>query len=314
MDKEKSTSAIGKYYGFHHCEFWVANAKQVADWYCLRFGFEKVAYKGLETKDRDVAAHVIKQDQTTLVFSSILNPASQEHPYVQWISRRGDAVRDVAFRCDNPKEIWSKAISKGATSVLKPIELSDEFGKVCIAKIETYGGCVHSLIDDSAYKGIFLPGFKLVNERDPINLLLPSVGLQKIDHVVGNQPDGKMLEVADWYKNKLDFHRFWSVDDKQMHTQYSALRSIVMADYDESIKMPLNEPAEGLRKSQIQEYVDYHGGAGIQHIAIKTLNILNAVTALRKRGVKFLTVLGHLKNIISEYYFDKNNTKVNKNI
>jgi 4-hydroxyphenylpyruvate dioxygenase len=112
----------------------------------------------------------------------------------------------------------------------------------------------------------------------------------KIDHVVGNQPDGKMMEVADWYKNKLDFHRFWSVDDKQMHTQYSALRSIVMADFDENLKMPINEPAEGLRKSQIQEYVDYHGGAGIQHIAIKTMNILNAVTALRKRGVKFLTV------------------------
>jgi len=290
INEKGSRPTVGKYYGFHHCEFWVANAKQVADWYCLRFGFEKVAYKGLETKNRDVAAHVIRQDQTTLVFSSILNPANQEHPYAQWISRRGDAVRDVAFRCDNPKEIWSKATSKGAISVLKPIELSDEFGKVCIAKIETYGGCVHSLIDDSGYKGVFLPGFKLVSERDPINLLLPSVGLHKIDHVVGNQPDGKMVEVADWYKNKLDFHRFWSVDDKQMHTQYSALRSIVMADYDENVKMPINEPAEGLRKSQIQEYVDYHGGAGVQHIAIKTTDILNAVTALKKRGVKFLTI------------------------
>lgn len=285
-----SKPTTGKYFGFHHCEFWVANAKQVADWYCLRFGFEKVAYKGLETKNRDIAAHVIRQDQTTLVFSSILNPADKEHPYAQWIARRGDAVRDVAFRCDNPKDIWAKAISKGAISVLKPIELSDEFGKVSIAKVETYGGCVHSLIDDSEYKGVFLPGFKIVNERDPITLLLPSVGLHKIDHVVGNQPDGKMIEVADWYKNKLDFHRFWSVDDKQMHTQYSALRSIVMADYDENIKLPLNEPAKGLRKSQIQEYVDYHGGAGVQHIAINTPDILNAVISLRKRGVKFLTV------------------------
>lgn len=264
--------------------------KQVADWYCLRFGFEKVAYKGLETKNRDIAAHVIRQDQTTLVFSSILNPVHQEHPYAQWIARRGDAVRDVAFRCNNPKDIWTKAISKGAKSVLKPIELCDEYGKISIAKVETYGGCVHSLIDDSEYKGVFLPGFKVINKRDPINLLLPTVGLHKIDHIVGNQPDGKMIEVADWYKNKLDFHRFWSVDDKQMHTEYSALRSLVMADYDETIKMPLNEPAEGLRKSQIQEYVDYHGGAGVQHIAINTPDILNAVSALRKRGVRFLTI------------------------
>lgn len=285
-----SKPTTGKYFGFHHCEFWVANAKQVADWYCLRFGFEKVAYKGLETKNRDIAAHVIRQDQTTLVFSSVLNPVNQEHPYAQWITRRGDAVRDVAFRCDNPREIWAKATSEGAISVLKPTELSDEFGKICIAKVQTYGGCVHSLINDLEYKGVFLPGFKLVSERDPINLLLPSVGLHKIDHVVGNQPDGKMVEVADWYKNKLDFHRFWSVDDKQMHTQYSALRSIVMADYDENIKMPLNEPAQGLRKSQIQEYVDYHGGAGVQHIAINTPDILSAVTALKKRGVKFLTI------------------------
>lgn len=281
---------IGQFFGFHHAELWVSNAKQASDYYCLRFGFEKIAYKGLETKCRHTAAHVIRQGETTLVFSNILNPAENDHPFVKWIAKRGDAVKDIAFRCDDPKAIWKKATQRGARSVMEPTEFSDEFGKVIIAKLETYGGCIHSLIDDSQYKGVFLPGFSSVNQQDPINAILPKVGLYKIDHCVGNQPDGQMVEAADWYKNMLDFHRFWSVDDKMMHTEYSALRSIVVADFDETIKMPINEPASGLRKSQIQEYVDYHGGAGIQHIAINTPDILTAVKSLRKRGVRFLKV------------------------
>jgi len=281
---------LGQFFGFHHVEMWVTNAKQISDYYCLRFGFEKIAFKGLETQSRDIAAHVIRQNKTTMVFSNLINPVKTNHPYIEWISKRGDSVKDVAFRCDDPKAIWEKATKRGAKSIMEPREFSDNFGKVIIAKLETYGGCIHSLINDFNYKGVFLPGFESINQKEDFFQKLPKIGLYQIDHVVGNQPDGKMVEAADWYITMLDFHRFWSVDDKTMHTKYSALRSIVMSDYDETIKMPINEPAVGLRKSQIQEYVDYHGGAGVQHIAINTPDILNAVSSLRKRGIKFLTI------------------------
>eukprot|EP00494_Astrolonche_serrata_P028071 UN28336 len=135
-----------------------------------------------------------------------------------------------------------------------------------------------------------MPGFMKQTKVDPVLKHLPDPGLDFIDHIVGNQPDGKMVEVCDWYEKMLDFHRFWSVDDKQVHTQYSSLRSVVMTDYDETIKMPINEPAKGKRKSQIQEYVEYHGGAGVQHIAINTKDIIKALPALRARGLDFLTI------------------------
>ena len=170
----------------------------------------------------------------------------------------------------------------------------DVNGKVVMATIATYGDVEHTFVQRQDYKGSFLPGYMSV-EPDAITQLLyrllirPATKLLVIDHIVGNQPDLKMNEACEMYENQLDFHRFWSVDDTQMHTEYSALRSIVVTDYDEIVKMPINEPAQGKKKSQIQEYVDYHGGAGVQHIALRTENIIEAVTSLRARGVQFLT-------------------------
>jgi len=279
----------GRFFGFHHCRFFVSNAKQAADWMICRMGFKRIAYEGLETNSREYCSHVVKQGRIVFVFTSPLLPRKCE--VTEFMSVRGDAVKDVAFWVDDAKLIYNKATSRGAKSVSKPQIYKDENGSVMMAKLETYGKCVHTLVQNIDYKGPFLPGFVAVDiNQDPLQNSLPKVGLEILDHCVGNQPDGKMIEVADWYANYLDFHRFWSVDDKQVHTEYSALRSIVMTDFDRIVKMPINEPAEGKKKSQIQEYVDYHGGAGVQHIALRTKDIIKSIKALRKRGVKFLTI------------------------
>jgi len=172
--------------------------------------------------------------------------------------------------------------------VHKPEEMEDEHGKVITASVKTYGDTIHTFVQRVDYKGPFLPGFVPHHLKEPINDILERPDLRVIDHCVGNQPDGEMEPVAQWYEKMLDFHRFWSVDDKQIHTEFSSLRSIVMADFDEKIKMPINEPANGRRKSQIQEYVDYYGGPGVQHIAMRTEDIITTVTRMKQRGVVFL--------------------------
>jgi 4-hydroxyphenylpyruvate dioxygenase len=199
----------------------------------------------------------------------------------------GDAVKDVAFTVDDCKGIYDKAIARGGKSIRAPWEETDKDGTVIMATIATYGDVEHTFVQRNNYKGEFLPGFMLP-KIDPLLEGLPNTKLLYIDHIVGNQPDLEMEKACEMYEKQLDFHRFWSVDDTQMHTEYSALRSIVMTDYDEKIKMPINEPAIGKKKSQIQEYVDYHGGAGVQHIALRTENIIEAVSSLRARGVEFL--------------------------
>mmetsp|Transcript_73953 Transcript_73953/g.90771 ORF Transcript_73953/g.90771 Transcript_73953/m.90771 type:complete len:393 (+) Transcript_73953:116-1294(+) len=282
------TRPLGVFYGFHHLTFNVTNAKQAASFAIARLGFEKIAYKGLETGEREYASHVVKQGRIIWEYKSPINPKSCD--VTDFITKHGDGVKDVAFCVKNCKEIYNRAIKRGATSVSPPKVLKDKYGSVIIASLQTYGDCIHSLIEYNNYKGPFLPGYEPVTTKDPIIPKLPKVGLEIIDHVVGNQPDGKMIEVAEWYKNTLDFHQFWSVDDKQVHTQYSALRSIVMTDYDRIVKLPINEPAEGLKKSQIQEYVDYHGGSGVQHIAMRTKDIIKSIKSLKSRGINFLKI------------------------
>lgn len=299
--KAAEAPAGGRFHGFHSIEFFCSNAKQIADYYCFRFGFTRVAHRGLvqgQGNNRNQASHVLRQGDGTdrqpvyFVFTCPLTPQSLDNEHVQWLAMRGDSVKDVSFRCSNVETIYQKAVSRGAKGVMPPekLEGSEGDGFVIMAKLETYGGCIHTLIDDSQFTGPFLPGYNAVEDSDPILESLPAVGLQFIDHVVGNQPNNKMIEACEWYYKHLDFHRFWSVDDKQMHTEFSALRSMVMADWHETIKMPINEPAKAKRKSQIQEYVEYHGGAGVQHIALNTPDILSAIRALRQRGVKFLSV------------------------
>jgi len=267
----------------------VGNAKQAASWYCTHFGYKHFLYRGLETGNRDVASHVVKLDRIVLEFQSALNPNNEKLGAL--LVKHGDFCKDVAFAVDDLAHIVEKARKQGAEIVRDIWTEKDEHGEVRMAIVKTYGDVTHTLIERGSYKGEFLPGYKKYHYSVdmPIVDKLPSTELQFIDHVVGNQPDDEMENVANWYQNMLQFHRFWSVDDKQVHTKYSSLRSIVVSNYEETVKMPINEPALGLKKSQIQEYVDYNGGAGVQHIAIRTDNIIRSVQLLYERGVEFLT-------------------------
>lgn len=287
-----------RFSGFHHIEFYVANAKMSADWYCLRMGFDKIGYKGLETGVRTHASHVLRSGQVTLVFTSPLNPGFSPNDggghIAMDVAVKGDAVKDIGLCVDDVNKVYEHAVANGAKAIRKPQVYKDEHGSVLMATIETYGHCTHTLIqktiDGVTYNGKFLPGYKMEEYRDPIQPLLPPTGIEQIDHVVGNQPDYMMRNACDWYYRCLKFHRFWSVDDKQIHTSYSSLRSEVVSDFDHTVRMPINEPALGKRKSQIQEYVDYHGGAGVQHVALHCADVIKTITALRARGVEFLKI------------------------
>ncbi|XP_017791675.1 PREDICTED: 4-hydroxyphenylpyruvate dioxygenase [Habropoda laboriosa] len=258
-----------------------------ASYYCTRLGFEPFAYRGLETGSRHVASHVVKQNQIIFVFESAYEPNNKE--MANHLSQHGDGVRDIAFKVEDIDIIVKIAKDRGAVIIKDIWEESDEYGVVKFATIRTYGDTYHTLIDRSKYKGSFLPGFQRLPEA-AFTKNLPKVGLNFVDHIVGNQPDKQMEPVAKWYEQCLQFHRFWSVDDTQLHTEYSALRSIVMTNWEETVKIPINEPAPGKKRSQIQEYVEYYGGAGVQHIALNTNDIITAITNLHARGIEFLDV------------------------
>ncbi|KAL6463825.1 hypothetical protein MHYP_G00282160 [Metynnis hypsauchen] len=278
----------GKFLRFHHVTFWVGNAKQAAAYYCDKMGFEPLAYRGLETGSREVVTHVIKQDKILFVFESALNPGNEE--IGEHLIQHGDAVKDIAFQVEDCDFLVKKAKERGGVIVKEPWVEQDKDGKVKYAVVQTYGDTTHTLVEYMGpYKGLFLPGYEKPLFKDPLLPKLPPGCLSFIDHIVGNQPDDQMVPISDWYLKCLLFHRFWSIDDKQIHTQYSSLRSIVVTNYEETIKMPINEPAPGKKKSQIQEYVDYNGGPGVQHIALNTSNIIQAIVNLRARGMEFLS-------------------------
>jgi len=281
--KEKSD-----FQGFHHVELWVGNALQAASFFVARMGFEPVAYRGLETGSRGVVTHVVRQGDVVFAFSSPLEPNNKVMGDHQAL--HGDGVRDVAMLVSDCEGVFRRAVEAGAEGVAEPHEERDEHGAVISATIRSYGDVLHTFVERVGYQGPFLPGFKAVEEKDPLASITPSPELLFIDHVVGNQPDLEMNDVCDWYTKILGFKRFWSVDDSQVVTEFSSLRSVVMCDPSESVKMPINEPANGKRKSQIQEFIDYYGGPGVQHIALRTDNILHTVEMLRKRGAKFLKV------------------------
>uniref|UniRef100_A0A669E667 4-hydroxyphenylpyruvate dioxygenase n=1 Tax=Oreochromis niloticus TaxID=8128 RepID=A0A669E667_ORENI len=245
------------------------DTSQAASFYCDKLGFEPLAYKGLETGSREVVSHVIRQNKIIFAFESALNPGNEEMG--EHLVKHGDGVKDIAFQVEDCDFLFKKLkANNNAVQMFCP----------------QYGDTTHTLIEYlSPYKGLFLPSYKEPLFRDP----LPPTGLNFIDHIVGNQPDDQMVPISDWYQKCLLFHRFWSIDDKQIHTQYSALRSIVVTNYEETIKMPINEPATGKKKSQIQEYVDYNGGPGVQHIALNTSNIIESIVNLRARGMEFLS-------------------------
>lgn len=281
----------GRFIRFDHIEWWVGNALQAASYYCTRMGFEPLAYQGLETGSRQVACHVVKQRDTIFVFKSAYEPGAEITKVMgQHLVDHGDGVKDIAFTVEDLDGIMEKAKERGVKVVKDIWSEEDEGGKVRFATIQTYGDTTHTLVERKGYSGLFLPGYKPPLHSDPLSASLPQAGIYFIDHVVGNQPDLGIEPMAQWYERSLLFHRFWSVDDHQMHTDYSALRSIVMANYEETIKMPLNEPAPGKRKSQIQEYVDYYGTAGVQHIALRSFDIIQSIENLRARGMGFLDI------------------------
>jgi len=282
----------GKFLRFHHVEWWVGNAKQAASYYCARLGFKPWAYKGLETGNRDVACHAVRQNDVIFVFKSSYEPHSDSTKEMgAHLTLHGDGVKDVAFAVEDLDGILVKAKQRGVKIVREIWTEWDEHGTVRFARVQTYGETTHTFIElPPDYKGIFLPNYQPPKIKDSLLVNLPLTGALHIDHIVGNQPDLTMEDAAKWYENNLMFHRFWSVDDTQMHTDYSALRSIVVANYEETIKMPLNEPAPGKRKSQIQEYIDYYGTAGVQHIALRSNNIIKSIENLRYRGTEFLDI------------------------
>uniref|UniRef100_A0A4W6EL10 4-hydroxyphenylpyruvate dioxygenase n=1 Tax=Lates calcarifer TaxID=8187 RepID=A0A4W6EL10_LATCA len=274
----------GKFVKFHHVTFWVGNAKQAASFYCDKMGFEPLAYKGLETGSREVVLSTIYHPPS-LSTDNISNIKLYEHN----TQHTHYGVKDIAFQVEDCDFLIKTARERGAVIVKEPWVEQDSHGRVKYAVVQTYGDTTHTLIEYlGPYKGLFLPSYKEPLFRDPLLAKLPPAGLNFIDHIVGNQPDDQMVPISDWYQKCLMFHRFWSIDDKQIHTQYSALRSIVVTNYEETIKMPINEPAIGKKKSQIQEYVDYNGGPGVQHIALNTSNIIQAIVNLRARGMEFL--------------------------
>jgi len=207
------------------------------------------------------------------------------------VDKHGDAVKDVAFEVDDVRSLYACAIANGAKSILTPREESSEDGAIIKASIRTYGDTTHTFIQRNNYTGPFLPCYRSWHtKQDPINALLPPINLEAIDHCVGNQDWDEMTSACDFYENCLGFHRFWSVDDNDICTEFSALKSTVMASANEVVKMPINEPAVGKRKSQIEEFVDFYNGAGVQHIALRTRDIITTVANLRARGVEFISV------------------------
>jgi 4-hydroxyphenylpyruvate dioxygenase len=265
----------------HHVELYVGNAKQAAYYYRHAFGFSQFAYAGLETGQRDRASYALQQGKARLVLTSPL----ADGPIGEHLRAHGDGVKDIAFHVEDASVAFDAAVARGATPVQPPRDLSDAHGTVRHAAVATYGDTIHSFISKAAYDGPFLPGY--ASREVPA---AREVGLLRIDHMVGNVELGRMNHWAEWYTRVLGFARYISFDDKDISTEYSALMSIVMSDNSYAIKFPINEPAQGKRKSQIQEYLDFHGGPGVQHVALLTGDIVSTIRALRAGGVEFLSV------------------------
>lgn len=290
--------------GYDHVTWWVGNAKQAASYYASLFGMEPLAYQGLETGNRFFTSHVVGNCEVRFVFTSpirslkylpateVITPEEKAllREMHEHLERHGDAVKDVAFEVDSVEGVYSRAVTNGAEAVQAPKQLVDkQFGAVTTAIIRTYGDTTHTLISRDSYTGPFLPGFRRAT-LPTSTLALPPVKISRIDHCVGNQDWNAMREACLFYERCLSFHQFWSVDDGEINTEFSALNSIVMASENEVVKMPINEPAVGKKRSQIEEYVIFNSGAGVQHIAIQTPDIISTVTALRARGVQFIDV------------------------
>ncbi len=267
--------------GTDYLEFYVGNAKQSAHFYKTAFGFQSLAYKGLETGSTDSVSYVLVQDKIRLVLTTPLNSKS---PINDHIVKHGDGVKVIALWVDDARKAYEETTSRGAKAYMEPTLETDEHGEIVRAGIYTYGETVHMFVERKNYKGTFMPGFvEWKSDYNPAPL-----GLKYIDHMVGNVGWNQMNTWVKWYEDVMGFENFLSFDDKQIHTEYSALMSKVMSNGNGRIKFPINEPAKAAKKSQIEEYLDFYEGSGVQHIAVATDDIIETVSQLRARGVEFL--------------------------
>jgi 4-hydroxyphenylpyruvate dioxygenase len=270
--------------GTDYVEFYVGNAKQAAYYYRAAFGMKLTAYRGPETGTRDRASYVVQQNKVRFVFTTPLQP---DHPIADHIKLHGDGVHEIAMWVDDAESAFRETTMRGARPYQKPTQSSDDNGEVCISSIAAYGDTLHTFVERRNYHGSFLPGFVAVNGDD---LVSRPVGLKYIDHMVANVGWGEMNRWVDFYRDVMGFRLYQHFDDKDISTDYSALMSKVMANGNDRIKFPINEPAEGRRKSQIEEYLEYYKGPGVQHIAMATDDIIDTVSKLRAHGVEFLRV------------------------
>jgi 4-hydroxyphenylpyruvate dioxygenase len=270
--------------GIDHVEFYVGNARQSAYFYSHAFGFKVTAYAGPETKLRDRASYVLEQGEARYVFTGAMGP---EGPIAEHVFNHGDGAKDVAFRVNDAADAWEQSTKRGAVSALEPTVVEDEHGKVVRAAIHAYGDTIHSFVERENYSGPFLPGYRV---EPSIPDEGPEVGIKLVDHVVCNVELGKMNEWAMFYAQILGFNQLVHFRDDQISSDYTALMSKVMWDGVGRVKLPINEPAPGKKKSQIDEYLEFYRGPGVQHIAMLTDDIIATVDALRRRGVRFIRV------------------------
>jgi 4-hydroxyphenylpyruvate dioxygenase len=268
--------------GIDYVEFWVANARQASAYYRALWGFTPTAYSGLETKIRDRASYVMQQNDIRLVLTAPLTP---EGEIAEHVHKHGDGVHDIAFAVDDVKSAWHETTARGARSYLEFAEASDDDGTLRRSAVHTYGEVVHSFVDRNEYHGAFAPGYRRI--KKPAKAAT-GLSLLEVDHCVGNVALGDMNKFVDYYRDVFGFSQLIHYDDKVIHTEYSALMSKVMTNGNGRVKFPINEPAPGKKKSQIQEFLDWYLEAGTQHVALRTEDIVGTVRQLRENGVEFL--------------------------
>lgn len=270
--------------GTDFIEFYVGNAKQASFFYRTAFGFQLIAYSGPETGIRDRASYVLKQGKIRLILTTPMHPGNDISAHIE---KHGDGVKVLALWVDDAEKSWKETTSRGAKSYQEPTILKDEFGEVKIASIHTYGDTIHTFVERKNYTGIFMPGYVPMDDGYKTD----EAGLLYVDHCVGNVELGKMDEWVKFYEDVMGFSLLLTFDDQDISTEYSALMSKVVSNGNGYIKFPINEPADGKKaKSQIDEYLEFYHGPGVQHIAVATHDIIATVTALKSRGVQFLRV------------------------
>jgi len=269
--------------GTDYVEFYIGNAKQAAHFYKTAFGFQSLAYAGPETGMKDKVSYVIRQNKLKFVLTTPLKPGNAIADHIQ---KHGDGVKVLALKVDDATSAWNETTSRGGKSYLEPTRLTDDCGEVVISGIHTYGDTVHLFIERKNYTGVFMPGFReWKSDYNPTD-----TGLLYVDHCVGNVGWNQMNPWVKFYEEVMGFRNILTFDDSDISTEYSALMSKVMSNGNGFVKFPINEPAEGKKKSQVEEYLDFYNGEGVQHVAIATANIVKTVTELQKRGIEFLNI------------------------